>query len=666
MRSGSALTATATCTAGAAVAVSGTPEKPRRDVPVNRRLLTERAGHLTALVQQAATGLLGRLWTDACLDVLAAGADATGRKLPSKGWMALRRLGWTVTAPSGVRVPDRVARIAEEEVARALRLTLHRRAVVAAIISTWPADPRRRTAEEWALLRACLPAGTDRATIRNRTRQVHAFTTEHGRLPSGFTELETPPRIAGQVLLAAADRQLVRLQRTGPRTARLWVQLPTTPAPGSYADWVWHDITVTLPPTVPAAASLCTPTLRVRDGGVRVDLPFQTPLIQAPLTGHRRAIGADWGYHTLLTGVVSEPGPGGTVISYGRPLRFDATGVSRKLDRLRQHRERLKTKISHLERLATGRGPAGPDPATKDKLEVLDVEHSRVCARIRHLGHAVAWAGARWLIDQAHAAGATVVYLEDLTTMQAPGSSRAWNRRLSGATRGILADAIRHLGAKEQITVVTVPARGTSSGCPRCGNTLRHVKAPDNHKPANPWALCACGHSADRDFSAAQRIAARGIAGQQHTSRNRAGEAGIRTTTDVTVHRRPAPTPRPASPPRPCRDKHRPTPPRPRHRKAPGRGPGFTPAAPATAGSRPAPSGTVQRPAGRTPQNQPVQVPGPTAHTFASNPLRARHRVRGAVLGRGFHHHVTSTPLLQRRGPRSGEIPGSHRTAQEN
>ncbi|WP_436535743.1 zinc ribbon domain-containing protein [Actinoplanes sp. HUAS TT8] len=635
-------------------------------MPVTRRLLAERAEHLTALVQRAATELLARLWTDANLDVLAAGVDATDRKLPSKGWMALRRLGWTVTAAPGVRLPDRVARIAEEEAARALRLSLHRRAVTAAIISTWPADPRKRTAEEWVLLRACLPAGTDRATIRNRTRQVIAFASGHGRLPSGFTELETPPRIAGQVLLAAADRQLVRLQRTGERAAQLWVQLPVMADPASYRDWTWHDITVPLPPTVSEQAALCTPTLRVRDGSVRVDLPFQTPMVPAPLTGHRRAIGADWGYNTLLTAVIAEPGPDDTVISYGRPLRFDATGISRKLDRLRLHREHLKTRISHLQKLAAGRGPAGLDPATKSKLELLDIEHAHVCARIRHLGHTLAWAGARWLIDQAHTAGATVVYLEDLTTMEAPGSSRAWNRRLSGATRGILADAVRHLGAKEHITVVTVPARGTSSGCPRCGQTLRHVKAPDNHKPANPWALCSCGHSADRDFSAALRIAARGIAGQQHTARNRAGEAGIRTTVDVPVHRRLAATPRPASPPRPCRDKHRPTPPRPRRRKAPGRVPGFTPAAHATAGSRPAPSGAVQRPAGRTPQNLTVQVPGPAAHTFSSNPLQARHRVRGAVLGRGFHHHVTSTPLLQRRGPRSGETPGSHRTAQKN
>jgi hypothetical protein len=658
------LTATATCTAGVACAVTGTPERPRQQMVVNRRTLTERAGCLTHLVQQAATDLLASLWADVNLDVLAAGVDATGRKLPSKGWMALRRLGWTVSAPAGIRIPDRVARAVEEDVARALRLALHRRAVVSAIAGTWPADPRRRTADEWTLLRSLLPAGTDAATIRNRTRQVAAFTVEHGRLPAGFTELEQPPRIAGQVLLAAADKQLVRVERPGSDNARLWVQLPTTPAPASYADWAWHDITVRLPPTVPTNAALCTPTLRIRDGKVRIDLPFQAPVVEAPLSGHRRAIAVDWGYNTLLTAVLAEPGPDGTVSSFGRPLRFDAAGVSRKLDRLRLHRERLKTKISHLEKLAAGRGPAGLAAASAAKLDLLTLEHARVCSRIRHLGHAVAWAGARWLVDQAHTAGATVIYLEDLTEMEAPGSSRAWNRRLSGATRGVLAGAVRHLAAKEEIAVVTVPARGTSSGCPRCGNTLRHVQASDNPRRGNPWAVCGCGHSADRDFSAAQRIAGRGLAGQEHTARNRAGQAVIRTTVDVPVRRVPAPTPRPALHPKPCRDKHRPTPSRPR--KTTGRATDFTPAAPATAGSRPAHHAAVQRPAGRIPQNPAVQVPGPMAHTFASNQTRTRHRVRWAALGRGFHHHVTSTPLPQRRGPHGDGIPRSHRTAQEN
>ncbi|WP_344316645.1 hypothetical protein, partial [Actinoplanes couchii] len=89
------LTATATCTAGTARVVPGTPEKPGLPQAVSRRLLVERAGFLTTLVQRLAGGLLATAWTERHLDQLASGVDAEGRRLPSKGWMALRRLGWT-------------------------------------------------------------------------------------------------------------------------------------------------------------------------------------------------------------------------------------------------------------------------------------------------------------------------------------------------------------------------------------------------------------------------------------------------------------------------------------------------------------------------------------------------------------------------------------------
>jgi len=51
---------------------------------------------------------------------------------------------------------DRVRRAGEEQAARALRLALHRRAVVMALLATWPADPGRRTRAEWTALREVL------------------------------------------------------------------------------------------------------------------------------------------------------------------------------------------------------------------------------------------------------------------------------------------------------------------------------------------------------------------------------------------------------------------------------------------------------------------------------------------------------------------------------
>ncbi|MEV1249449.1 zinc ribbon domain-containing protein [Nonomuraea sp. NPDC049750] len=78
---------------------------------------------------------------------------------------------------------------------------------------------------------------------------------------------------------------------------------------------------------------------------------------------------------------------------------------------------------------------------------------------------------------------------------------------------------MRHLAARHSIAVVTVPARGTSRYCPRCGqgtSVLMHCSAPDRVGERGwRWASCpACGLSCDRDWAAAERILARGLLGQ--------------------------------------------------------------------------------------------------------------------------------------------------------
>ncbi len=266
---------------------------------------------------------------------------------------------------------------------------------------------------------------------------------------------------------------------------------------------MWHALDVALPRTVPASAAVCSPTLRPGRDRVRVDLPWRVPHTPPRLAGHTRALGADWGVNTLLTGTIADLDQDGVVTADGRPVRFDAAGVSAKLVRLRRHREQLKTKLDHLVRLRDGRGVT-VDAALAGQIATLDREHAAVCARIRNLNKSLAWSGARWLVDHAIAAAATIIYLEDLATLEAGGASRSLNRRLSGQVRGILLAATRHLAGKAGIAAVTVPARGTSSGCPRCGNPVKHVKAPDRTTAGYRWTTCTCGLSMDRDHAAAQ------------------------------------------------------------------------------------------------------------------------------------------------------------------
>ncbi|MGW1256186.1 hypothetical protein ACWD5Q_13675, partial [Streptomyces sp. NPDC002513] len=83
--------ATATCTAFRAVLEDN-------GLPVGQRVLYERVGFLAALCQDLTTRLVADRWDETSLDVLAAGMDERGEALPSKGWMALRRLGWNTPA----------------------------------------------------------------------------------------------------------------------------------------------------------------------------------------------------------------------------------------------------------------------------------------------------------------------------------------------------------------------------------------------------------------------------------------------------------------------------------------------------------------------------------------------------------------------------------------
>jgi hypothetical protein len=658
---GHQLTSTAPCTAFRAVC-GGKPGAAGERTPVTGPVLAERVGWLADLIRSMADDLICAHWVHVDLAALAAGVGPDGRKLPSNGWMALRRLGWGATAPAGVVVSDRVRRIAEEEAGRALRLAVYRRQVTAVLIATWPADPFNRTDDEWSALRAVLPDGVDNATIRNRTRQIATFAAEHDRLPVDLCDLEDPPTVARQVSLAAADRQQVLVDRVDDTTVRVRTQLPLTAAPASYRDWAWHTLVVSLPPTVPAGARVCTPTLRPRQDKIRIDLPWQVPHTEPALVGHTRALGVDWGLNTLLTATVADLDTHGAVTTDGRVLRFDATGVAAKLVRLRRTREKLKTKIDHLLRLCDGRPATAPtDPRLVGKLGRLQVEHAAVCARIRHLNNSLAWSAARWLVDHATSSGATAIYVENLNTLEGRGGSRSLNRRLSGAVRGTVFTAIEHLAAKAGIAVVAVPARGTSSGCPRCGGAVKHVKAPDRPAAGYRWSICDCGVSLDRDHAAAERIAARGLANQRKARRDRHGTAAIREADDAPVRRRPrirkSHTLTAASRPVPDRRKTGPTvkqarPPAtktsrlpPLRRQVP------APAVPITASG--------QRPAGRTPQvtHQGRQVP----HTVSTINPRYPHRVRGTVLGQGFHRHVRATPVTDRCG--SGRTPVSLRIA---
>jgi hypothetical protein len=613
---------------------TGVEEKTGELLPA--ATLAERAGWAADLVSGMVAGLMAGHWNTSDVDALAAGEDAGGRKLPSNAWMALRRLGWTVTPPEGIRVNDRIVRMAQETAGRALRSAKWRADLTAGVLRTWPADPAKRTAGEWDAVRQAVPGGQHlpSSVIKSRTRQIAAFSARHGRMPTDVFEVEAAPRIARMLLLSACDGQQAAIERheTDQGRALLRLRLPARPDPQSSKDWTWVSCPVSLPPVIPAGAVLHLPALRIHQGRVRADLAYTHPVPKTQRTGHTVALGVDWGLNTLLSAGAARLHDDGRITALGAGGMFRAAGVLAKQHRLRRLSEHLHAKAAQYQRIIGG----ARQHALAGKHAVLAEEIRHVSGRRSNLNDALAWSAARWAVDQAIAASATVIYAEDLRSMEARGMGRSINTRMSQQVRGQIMDRMRHLAAETGIAVVTVPARNTSKHCPQCLVPLRHRKAPDRPTvPGWKWAICgSCGYQGDRDAGAWKRIAARGLTHQTRTVADRAsGAMAVRSIVGKLEARAvvtpAAKTSRDRSKTGPTRRQAaRPTP---RRRRAP------SPTRPqGRAGKRP--EGHAHTDRNRLPR---------AAHrhqgmTAISTPTTS-HRPRGAALGAGFHLHAHAT-----------------------
>ncbi|HEY2269757.1 MAG TPA: hypothetical protein VGI96_44570 [Streptosporangiaceae bacterium] len=83
--------------------------------------VAEQVSWCAGLAREMTARLVEEHWNPADVRALASGRDAAGQALPKQAWMALRCLGWSVSAPDGVYVNDRVARMAQEQAGRLLR-----------------------------------------------------------------------------------------------------------------------------------------------------------------------------------------------------------------------------------------------------------------------------------------------------------------------------------------------------------------------------------------------------------------------------------------------------------------------------------------------------------------------------------------------------------------
>jgi hypothetical protein len=210
------------------------------------------------------------------------------------------------------------------------------------------------------------------------------------------------------------------------------------------------------------------------------------------------------------------------------------------------------------------------------KTAVLRDEARHVADRRSHLNDALAWSAARWAADQALAAGASVVYVEDLRSMEARGMAAPSTPaclRLSGAR--------------------------SPSGCGTSPPSTASPSSPSPHGAPRRTAPAA----SHRYATARHQTSPLSLAGSGRAARDAAGRATATTA------------PGSGSPPAASPTRTRPPP---SATTAP------WPSAPSTKSSKPARSSSPMRPGETGPR--PAPRPGEAPH--AARPGDARHPPR--------------------------------------
>ncbi|BAH55292.1 hypothetical protein ROP_70450 [Rhodococcus opacus B4] len=181
------------------------------------------------------------------------------------------------------------------------------------------------------------------------------------------------------------------------------------------------------------------------------------------------------------------------------------------------------------------------------KIAVLDAHREAVGAKRGRINRELVFHFARQTVDYATAAGAQVIAVEDLTTLETRGHGRVNNNRAAQSARRKAATALAHTAAGVGIAVVSVPARGSSAQCPGCD-------APLSRPGGYHTAWCSgCRVGGNRDHVAGVNLAKRALLGKGKVTRRRGQLPAVR----VAEH----------APVRKSRDKTGPTPSRPRHRR---------------------------------------------------------------------------------------------------
>ncbi|QHE70660.1 zinc ribbon domain-containing protein [Rhodococcus sp. WAY2] len=513
------------------------------DAPLGLDEIDIRVRWLLDLIGAAQSELMTRLWQPTTFDALTAGRDSSGRKLPMQGHVAAARLGWHPSYPPEVYVPSRVTRVVTAQTVGTLRTLAYRDTAISALSARF--DPVTGRLAPPTAAGDYVPAGFARGVARQltaRARRNDGAATERLRI----TDVQEPPQTSMMARLSAADHQLSQIT-VADGVMVLTVKLPTTAAPTGRAHWRRVRLIAAIPPHLQGRAitGWHLPTLVLDHRGLLLRCAA-TESVRAPdLTSGSTAVGVDWSPATLGAAAIVTERPDGLVSDY-RGFTYDDRGLGIKLARLQAEGQHLHRKAARLTRLAAT-APPQMRAELENKIAVLDAHRAAVGVKRGKINRELAFHFARHTVDYAAAAGAKVIGVEDLSTLETRGHRRVNNNRAAQSARRKAVDALAHTAAGAGVTVVSVPARGTSALCPSCNDTLSR---PGGYHRA--W--CArCKVGGNRDHVAGVNLAKRALLGRSRVIRKRGQNPEIRNTEHAPV--------------RQCRDKTSPTPSRPRHRR---------------------------------------------------------------------------------------------------
>ncbi|KAF0965180.1 hypothetical protein MLGJGCBP_01568 [Rhodococcus sp. T7] len=523
--------------------------------PIGLDDVDTRVGWLLDLITAAGTELTARLWQPVTFDVLAAGVDRQDRRMLAQGHVAAARLGWNPHYPDGVYVPSRVSRVVTAQVMASLRILAYRDTAITALSERF--DPATGRITPPTAAADMVPLGFARGVRRQlvaRARRTEDAQSARLRI----TDVQGPPQTSAMARLSAADRQLAQITVIG-RELVLTVKLPTSPAPTGRGQWRRVRLTATIPGHLHGRAitDWHLPTLVLDHRGLLWRCAATEFVPGGDLGSATVAVGVDWSPSTLGAAAITTENSDGLSSDF-RGWTYDDRGLGTKLARLQTEGQLLHRKAARLEKLAVAAEPE-VRARLETKIAVLNGHRTAVGVKRGKINRELGFHFARQTADYAEAAGATVIAVEDLTTLETRGHGRVNNNRAAQSARRKAVTALAHTAAGAGVTVVSVPARGSSAQCPGCDEPLSR---PGGYHDA--WcSRCLVG--GNRDHIAGVNLAKRALLGKTKVTRRRGQLPAVR----VAEH----------APVRKSRDKTSPTPSRPRHRRVRRSRPTVTPRA---------------------------------------------------------------------------------------